>query len=74
MAYSIMVDKLLLGKSNEEIREIFGPNEGHYVNDTTPAYIIFGGSKSSQDTWQLVFKMTKDYRVRDFNMHKNCCK
>ena len=73
MAYAIMTDKSLIGKSYEEIRNLFGPNEGYYKNDTTPAYIIYDGSKSSKDTWQLVFRMNNKYKVRDIIMHKNCC-
>lgn len=73
MAYSIMTDKSLVGKSYEEIREIFGENDGHYFTDTIPAYIIQEGKNHSEDTWQLVFKMDKKYKVRDIIMHKNCC-
>ncbi|MBC7420363.1 MAG: hypothetical protein H7328_06500 [Bdellovibrio sp.] len=73
MAYAIMTDKSFVGKSYEEIRELFRPNEGYYMNDTTPAYIIYDGSKSSENTWQLVFRMDNNYKVRDVIMHKNCC-
>lgn len=73
MAYSIMTDKSLIGKSYEEIREIFGSNDGHYFNDTTPAYIIKEGKNHSEDTWQIVFKMNNEYKVREIIMHKNCC-
>jgi hypothetical protein len=73
MSYSVMTDKSLIGKTYEEIREIFGPNDGHYFTDTIPAYIIQEGKTHSEETWQLVFKMDKKYRVRDIIIHKNCC-
>lgn len=73
MAYSLMTDKTYIGKSYEEIREIFGPNDGFYFIDTYPTYIIQRGKNKTEDTWQLVFRMTNDYKVRDIIMHKNCC-
>lgn len=73
MAYSIMTDKNLIGKTYEEIRDIFGPNDGHYFTDTIPAYIVQEGKSHAEDTWQLVFKMDKSFKVRDIIMHKNCC-
>lgn len=73
MAYSIMTDKKLIGKSHDEIREIFGNNDGFYFVDTYPSYIIQRGKNRSDDTWQIVFRMTHDYKVRDIIVHKNCC-
>lgn len=73
MAYSIMTDKSLIGKSYEEIREIFGPNDGYFFTDTIPTYIIQRGKKPSDETWQLVFRMDKKYKVKEIFMHKNCC-
>ncbi len=73
MAYSLMTNKTYIGKSYEEIRKTFGPNDGFYFIDTYPAYIIQRGKNKTEDTWQLVFRMTNDYKVRDIIMHKNCC-
>lgn len=73
MAYLIMTDKNLIGKSYNEIREIFGSNDGFYFVDTYPSYIIQRGKNKSEDTWQIVFRMTNDYKVRDIIVHKNCC-
>ncbi len=73
MASSIMTDNTLIGKSYEEIRELFGENEGFYFIDTYPAYIVQRGKTQKEETWQLVFRMTNDYKVRDIIMHKNCC-
>lgn len=73
MAYSIMQDKSLIGKTFMEIREIFGPPEGFYFIDTYPAYIITRGKDRSEDTWQIVFRIGDGYKVRDIIMHRNCC-
>lgn len=73
MAYSIMTNKNLIGKSYENIRETFGPNDGFYFIDTYPAYIIQKGKNHSEETWQLVFRMDSQYNVRDIIMHRNCC-
>lgn len=73
MAYSIMTDKSLLKKTFEEIHEMFGENEGFYFIDTYPTYIVQRGKNHSEETWQLVFRMNNQYRVRDIIMHKNCC-
>lgn len=73
MAYSIMSDKTLVNKSYEEIREMFGENDGFYFTDTYPTYIIQRGKNHSEETWQLVFRMNNQFKVRDILMHKNCC-
>lgn len=73
MAFSIMTDKSLIGKSYEEIRQMFGPNDGFYFSDTYPVYIIQKGKNHSEETWQIVFRMNSQYRVRDIILHKNCC-
>ena len=73
MAYSLMTDKSLVGKSYEDIRAMFGPNEGFYFIDTYPAYIIQKGKNRTEDTWQIVFKIGDGYKVRDIIVHRNCC-
>jgi hypothetical protein len=73
MAFSLMKDKNLIGKSYAEIIETFGQPEGFYFIDTYPAYIIQRGKDRSEDTWQLVFKIGDGYKVREIIMHRNCC-
>lgn len=73
MAFSIMTDKSLIGKSYEDIRQMFGPNDGFYFTDTYPVYIIQKGKNHSEETWQIVFRMNGQYKVRDIIIHKNCC-
>ena len=73
MAYAIMTNKDLIGKSYEYIEENFGTHDGFNFIDTYPAYIIQDGKNHSEETWQLVFRMDNHYKVRDIIMHKNCC-
>lgn len=73
MAYSILDNKDLLGKSVEYIRENFGSPDGFYFIDTYPAYIIQEGKTNKEETWQIVFKLNEKYQVRDIIVHKNCC-
>lgn len=73
MAYAILNDKKLIGKSVVEILKIFGEPDGFYFLDTYPAYIIEDGSQLGKDTWQIVFKLNADSKVRDVIVHKNCC-
>lgn len=73
MAYSIMTNKSLIGKTYDEIRLMFGPNDGFYFIDTYPAYIVQKGKNHSEETWQIVFRMDHAYKVRDIIMHRNCC-
>ncbi len=73
MAYSIMTDKSLINKSYEDIHGMFGENDGFYFIDTYPTYIIQRGKNHSEETWQLVFRMNNQYKVRDIIMHKNSC-
>lgn len=73
MAYSIMIDKNLIGKSIEYVRDTFGAPDGFYFIDSYPAYIIQMGKNRSEETWQIVFKLNNKYEVRDIIVHKNCC-
>ncbi len=73
MAYSIMTDRSLVNEPYERIRQLFGENDGFYFIDTYPTYIIQRGKNHSEETWQLVFRMNNQFKVRDIIMHKNCC-
>lgn len=73
MAFSIMTDKTLIGKSIDFIREKFGSPDGYYFIDIYPAYIIQEGTNSKEETWQIVFKLNEKYEVREVIVHKNCC-
>ncbi len=73
MSYSIMTDKSLIGKSANFIETTFVRHDGFYFIDTYPAYIIQEGKNRTEETWQIVFKIGKGYKVREIIMHKNCC-
>lgn len=73
MAFSILSDKTIVGKSIDFIREKFGPPDGYYFIDIYPAYIIQEGTNSKEETWQIVFKLNEKYEVREIIVHKNCC-
>ena len=72
-AYSIMTDPNLIGKSYEEIRSLFGENDGYFFSDTIPTYIIQRGKNHDEETWQLVFRMDRQNKLKEVFMHKNCC-
>ena len=66
MAHSIVASKEnYMGKTGDEIREIFGYADGHYVNERFPSYVLEIGSKKSPETWQLVFMVDRDLKVND---------
>ena len=73
MAYSIIKDSKLLGKSVKFIRENLGDPDGFYFIDSYPAYIIQQGKNHEEETWQIVFKLNEKYNVREIIVHKNCC-
>lgn len=56
-----------------EVRSTFGDYSGYYFSDMYPVYIIQRGKDRTEDTWQLVFLLTKDYQVSEIIVHKNCC-
>ncbi len=73
MAYEILMSKKFKGASVVDIREQLGPPDGFYFIDTYPAYIIQSGRNKKEETWQIVFLLNSEYRVRDIIVHKNCC-
>lgn len=70
MAYSILTDKSLIGKTKKYIVDNFGSYDGFYFIDSYPAYII---QDEPKEVWQIVFKIDSDRRIRDIIVHKNCC-
>ncbi|MBN8535992.1 MAG: hypothetical protein J0M15_02975 [Deltaproteobacteria bacterium] len=73
MAYSILLDKTLIGKSIDYIRNNLGNPDGFYFIDSYPAYLIQEGASHKEETWQIVFKLNEKYNVREVIVHKNCC-
>lgn len=73
MAVTIVTKKILIGKSIKEVQDLLGDHDGYYFSDQTPAYIIYDGSKSEEDTWQIVCLLDKNSKVEEVIFHKNCC-
>lgn len=73
MAYSILKDKSLIGQHVKYIRANFGSPDGFYFIDVYPAYIIQEGQNRAEETWQIVFKLNENAKVREVVVHKNCC-
>lgn len=74
MAYQILMNKKkYLGMPVEDVRTTFGKPNGFYFIDTYPAYFIQEGKTHKEETWQLVFLLDENSKVRDVIVHKNCC-
>lgn len=74
MAYQILSNKKkYIGMDVDEIRKTFGAPDGFYFIDVYPAYIIQEGKTQKDETWQIVFMLNGQYKVRDVIAHKNCC-
>lgn len=71
MASSIVINKKgFIGKTNLEIKQIFGENDSYYVNDPVPAYVIQENTPSGGERWDLVFLIDKDNNVFDIKIHR----
>ena len=74
MAYQILSKKnKYIGIDVDEVRKIFGSPDGFYFIDSYPAYILQEGKSYADETWQIVFLLNAEYKVRDVIVHKNCC-
>jgi hypothetical protein len=73
MTASALRSKSLIGKDRVQIREALGAHDGYYFTDMYPAYIVSDESKTGGDTWQLVYLLDGDYKVKEVILHKNCC-
>lgn len=61
------------GKFVTEIREVFGSPDGFYFSDVFPAYMIQRAKNHKEDSWQIVFLLDNERKVKDIVVHKNCC-
>ena len=73
MAYALMKDKTLIGKSTEQIWELLGESDGHYFSEAYPAYLIHRARDEKDDSWQIVFLIDNDRRIKQVIVHRNCC-
>lgn len=65
--------KVFIGKSVAEIRNQLGPNSGYFFTDQLPAYTISEGWKKNENTWQIVFLLGFNGKIKDVRIHRNCC-
>ncbi|MBI2606937.1 MAG: hypothetical protein HYW49_12760 [Deltaproteobacteria bacterium] len=74
MAVSLIETQAFLGRSREEVRDSLGDFSGYYRSGSFPAYIIHEGwQKKGEDTWQLVFLLNMNRKIKAVKIHKNCC-
>jgi len=71
MAASILKDKSFIGKTNEEIWALLGRHDGYYFSDLIPTYLIEDNSLKGGDSWQIVFFIDMEYKVKSIRVHKN---
>ena len=73
MAYTIVKNKLYVGKTVPEVRADLGAPDGYYFSDIYSAYIINESLKKGDDVWQIVFLVNNNRIISDVVVHKNCC-
>ncbi len=72
MAYNIIVNKkTYIGKTNLDIKKIFGSWDSYYVNDTVPSYTVQENSGQKHERWELVFMIDQNSKVFDIKVHRN---
>lgn len=71
MVSSIVANKKdFVGKTNLEIKQIFGNYDSYYINDPVPAYTIQENSPAGGERWDLVFLIDKNNKVFDIKIHR----
>jgi len=72
MASSVVANKKnFIGKTNLEIKEMFGSYDSYYVNDPVPAYTIQANTQAGGgERWDLVFLIGKGNKVFDVKIHR----
>lgn len=74
MAYDLLKrQKEFKGKFYFKIRKLLGDYSGHYFSDMYPTYIIQEGKTHEEETWQLVFLIDRNEKIKEIIVHKNCC-
>ena len=62
-----------VGMHRLEIRPLFGDPDGYYYTELQPAYLIETAKSMDENSWQIVFLIDRDDKVRKVVVHKNCC-
>jgi len=60
-----------IGKTNIEIREIFGDPDSHYLSEALPAYTIQENTPAGGERWDVVFLINKENKIIDIRVHRN---
>lgn len=75
LVVDLIRSKKLEGASLESVRKLLGSQDGYFVDDTIPAYLL-GTRKSGEkkDVWQIVFIPNEERtKIIEIKIHKNCC-
>ena len=74
MAYDLLKRQdEFVGKNYFEIRTILGDYSGYYFSDMYPVYLIQEGRTHKEETWQIVFLIDRNEKIKEIIVHKNCC-
>jgi hypothetical protein len=74
---SMVVDLIksgrFIGKTAQEVRNTLGDYTGYFFSDRIPAYLVEEGWQTKGDTWQVVFLLNLEGKIKEVKIHKNCC-
>lgn len=74
---SMVVDLIkgggFIGKAAQDVRNVLGDYTGYFFSDRIPAYLIEEGWQTKRDTWQVVFLLNLEGKIKEVRIHKNCC-
>ncbi len=73
MVYDLIKRKIFVGKTAVEVRSLLGPTSGYFWSEQIPTYFVEEGWSEKKDSWQLVFLIDENERVKEVRVHKNCC-
>jgi hypothetical protein len=73
MAASILKTQPFVGQDVNVLRESLGTQDGFYRMDMFPAYLIQTAQSRKDESWQILFRLGSEYRIKDVKIHKNCC-
>ncbi len=57
--------KKYIGKSIDDIYKTLGPSTGYFQSEYYPTYTIKAVDKTIPASWQIVFLITKDLKIKD---------
>ena len=60
-----------IGKDVLDIRKLFGDYSGYYFSGVYPTYLIESAKKHGEDSWQIVFLIDNEKKIKNIVVHKN---